>query len=82
MKSDLWEDNVSAYCWYLEFVRKREINEQDERTSPQQPKARPGECRGWETGQEPPENGWPQEKATQGAEREDTGYVGIRVSDN
>lgn len=54
--------------------RKREREEQDECTSPgaspQQPKARQGECRGRETGQQPLENGLPQEKATQRAERE------------
>lgn len=55
-------------CWYLEFGRKGEREEQDEcfspGASPQQPEARQGECRGWETGQQPLENRLPQEKDT------------------
>lgn len=57
----------------MEFNRNGEREEQDGCTSPsaspQQPKARQGECRGWETSQQPLENGLPQERATQGVER-------------
>lgn len=55
-------------------VERKNREEQNECTSPgaspQQPKARQGECRGRETGQPPLENGLPQEEATQRGERE------------
>ena len=73
IKEDVRKCVCLLCCWYLEFGRKGEREEQDEcfslSASPQQPKARKGECRGWETGQQPLEEHLPQERGAQRVER-------------
>lgn len=66
--------SASSSGWYSELGSEREREEQDEcfspGASPQQPKARQGECRGWEAGQQPPENSSPRIKTDRRRETE------------